>query len=97
MHPAIALLLTALLLVILDIVWFSWSLDAVYKPAFLATQGSPLDLRVAGGALAWVLPTHCAAVCCLVSLSTGFITRRTMQHCAAGRYDSGWSTPHGER
>jgi uncharacterized membrane protein len=55
MSEFIALLLTTLVFIILDLFWFSWSLDAIYKPTFAAVQKSPLELRIAGGLVAWFL------------------------------------------
>jgi uncharacterized membrane protein len=51
----LTLLLTALIFILLDTFWFSWSLDPIYRPTFLAIQGSPLELRLAGGIVAWFL------------------------------------------
>ncbi len=55
MSEFIALLLTTLVFIILDLFWFSWSLDAIYRPTFAAVQKSPLELRIAGGLVAWFL------------------------------------------
>jgi uncharacterized membrane protein len=51
----IKLLITCILLIILDIVWFSFSLDPIYRPTFLKIQGSPLDLRLSAGIVTWFL------------------------------------------
>jgi uncharacterized membrane protein len=51
----LTLLLTTLVFIILDLFWFSWSLDPIYRPTFLAVQKSPLELRLAGGLVAWFM------------------------------------------
>lgn len=56
MTEFISLLLITIIFVILDVLWFStWSLKAIYEPTFAAIQGSPLELRLAGGIIAWFL------------------------------------------
>lgn len=55
MGEFIALLLTALAFIMLDLVWFSVSLKPIYEPTFQAIQGSPLNMRIGGGIVAWVL------------------------------------------
>ena len=55
MSEFISLLLITLMLIILDFVWFSFSLESIYKPTFEMVQGSPLEMRVAGGIIAWFL------------------------------------------
>ena len=55
MNEFISLLLITLIFIILDLFWFSWSVERIYKPTFSAIQGSPLDLRIAGGLVAWFL------------------------------------------
>lgn len=55
MNEFIALLLTALSFILLDLVWFSVSLKPIYEPTFQAIQGSPLNMRIGGGIVAWVL------------------------------------------
>lgn len=56
MTEFISLLLITIIFVILDALWFSaWSLKAIYEPTFAAIQGSPLELRLAGGIIAWFL------------------------------------------
>lgn len=55
MNEFIALLLTTLILIILDIVWFSFSVKPIYEPTFLSVQKSPLKMRVGGGIVAWFL------------------------------------------
>jgi len=55
MNEFIALLLTTLVFILLDLVWFSVSLKPIYEPTFQAIQGSPLNMRIGGGIVAWVL------------------------------------------
>lgn len=55
MGEFIALLLTALVFIMLDLVWFSVSLKPIYEPTFQAIQGSPLNMRISGGLVAWIL------------------------------------------
>lgn len=56
MTEFISLLLITIIFVILDALWFSaWSLKAIYELTFAAIQGSPLELRLAGGIVAWFL------------------------------------------
>lgn len=55
MNEFIALLLTALVFIMLDLVWFSVSLKPIYEPTFQAIQGSPLNMRIGGGIVAWIL------------------------------------------
>jgi uncharacterized membrane protein len=55
MYTFITLLLTTLIFLIMDMFWFSWSLDPIYRPTFLAIQGKPLEMRIAGGIVAWFL------------------------------------------
>jgi uncharacterized membrane protein len=49
------IILTALLLIVLDTFWFSWSLPNVYQSTFTQIQGSPISLKISGGLVAWVL------------------------------------------
>jgi len=55
MLEIVALLLTALMLITLDIFWFKFSFSRIYEPAFEAIQKEPLKFRVAGGIVAWLL------------------------------------------
>jgi uncharacterized membrane protein len=55
MPEFVVLLFTVLIFIIADLFWFSWSLDRIYRPTFAAIQGSPLELRLAGGIVAWLL------------------------------------------
>lgn len=60
MLPYIALLITTLLFIILDIIWFaSYSYEAIYAPLFASIQGNPppksMILKIGGGLFAWVL------------------------------------------
>lgn len=55
MMEFIALLITAIMFIILDMFWFSYSLNPIYRPTFAAIQGAPLELRLAGGLVAWFL------------------------------------------
>lgn len=43
------------LLCLLDLVWFQWSVKNVYQPAYEAIQKSPLETRMVGGMFAWLL------------------------------------------
>jgi uncharacterized membrane protein len=51
----IALLLTALLFIVIDFVWFQYSLPRFYGPTFKAIQGHDMQLRLGGGLFAWLL------------------------------------------
>lgn len=55
MNEFISLLLITLIFILLDSVWFSFSLANIYEPTFTAIQGSPLQFRLAGGIVAWFL------------------------------------------
>lgn len=51
----VSLLLTVLMFIILDLFWFSYTIDKIYKPVFNAIQGSPLQPRMGGAIFAWLL------------------------------------------
>jgi len=55
MNEFAALIVTVIVFIMLDLVWFSISMKPIYEPTFLAVQGSPLNLRIAGGIAAWFL------------------------------------------
>lgn len=51
----VALIFTAIFLILLDIIWFSWSVPRIYNPTFTAIQGNEISLNVAGGVVTWLL------------------------------------------
>ena len=51
----VSLLLTALLFIVLDFLWFQFSLPRFYGPTFEAIQGHELQFRAGAGVFAWVL------------------------------------------
>ena len=55
MNKVVTLVVIAAMLVSLDMLWFTWSVKALYRPAALAIQGSSLRLRLVGGVVAWLL------------------------------------------
>jgi uncharacterized membrane protein len=56
MNEFISLLLITIIFIILDTIWFSsWALKNIYDPTFTSIQGSPLELRIGGGIIAWFL------------------------------------------
>lgn len=48
-------ILSFLLLVILDLLWFSWSVKNIYQPTYEAIQKAPFQTRMMGGVAAWLL------------------------------------------
>ena len=50
-----SLLLTALLFIVFDFIWFQYSLPRFYGPTFESIQGSELQMRIGGGIFAWIL------------------------------------------
>lgn len=48
-------LFIALSLIALDVLWFSATLNSVYRPAFLAIQSAPLTVRPAAAIISWLL------------------------------------------
>jgi uncharacterized membrane protein len=50
-----SLVLTTLLLIALDFLWFMVSVPRIYKPTFEAIQRKPFKARLEGGILAWAL------------------------------------------
>jgi uncharacterized membrane protein len=50
----VQLLLTALLFIIMDLIWFSFSLP-MYNKSVASIQGVPIEMRVVGGIFAWLL------------------------------------------
>lgn len=55
MNETRALFLTTLIFISLDTLWFMASLKPIYEPSFQSIQGSPLNLRISGGIVAWLL------------------------------------------
>lgn len=55
MNEIRALFLTTLIFISLDTLWFMASLKPIYEPTFQFIQGSPLNLRISGGIVAWLL------------------------------------------
>lgn len=51
----LSLLIIALLFIILDAFWFSYSYKNIYDPAFTLIQGAPTQIRLSGGIFAWFL------------------------------------------
>jgi uncharacterized membrane protein len=51
----IHLLFTALIFIILDLLWFQFSLPRFYNPTFLAVQKENMSFRISGGIFAWLL------------------------------------------
>lgn len=44
-----------ILLIVMDSMWFSWSLSGIYTPMFEKIQHTPLKARLSGGIVAWLL------------------------------------------
>lgn len=55
MNVFLNLLLTCIALITMDMVWFRLTLKNIYEPTFLAIQNSPLQLKLSGGILSWLL------------------------------------------
>lgn len=53
----ITVILTLVLFILFDLVWFSVSLSTIYLPKFTEIQGSapPFFSKIAGGLFAWIL------------------------------------------
>lgn len=51
----IKLILSLVIFMMLDMMWFSYSLDRIYNPSVLSIQGQPIKLRLLSGLFAWFL------------------------------------------
>lgn len=51
----ILLILNFIFLLIFDCIWFSFSLESLYKPMFLQIQQKPLRFRLWSGIIVWFL------------------------------------------
>lgn len=51
----IKLILSLVLFVMLDMMWFSYSFERIYNPSVISIQGQPIRLRVLSGLFAWFL------------------------------------------
>ena len=51
----VSLLLTTLLFIVLDFIWFRFSLPRFYGPTFKAIQGHDIKMRIGAGIFAWLL------------------------------------------
>ena len=51
----VRILVIFLILIILDMIWFTFSLEHIYKPLFRNIQKTELNLKIIGGIIAWLL------------------------------------------
>lgn len=51
----IKLILSLVLFIMLDIMWFSYSFERIYNPSVISIQGNPISLRLLSGLFAWFL------------------------------------------
>lgn len=49
------ILLIMITFITLDIIWFSISVNPIYKPTILNIQKEPLEMKLLGGLFAWLL------------------------------------------
>ena len=49
------ILLITMTFIALDIIWFSLSVNPIYKPTILNIQKEPLEMKLLGGLFAWLL------------------------------------------
>lgn len=49
------IIFTCVILIVFDIIWFSWSLPNIYEPTIIKIQRMPITLKIMGGLISWFL------------------------------------------